>query len=96
MRDRIYGYINRELRGEKKEADTEEQFIYKTRKKGFGVFKKDMWNLAPDVLEAIGTELEDQFTFLFDQLNVFGTKDVVERYLKPVDIPLEIPESLKY
>ena len=95
LRDRIYGYINQKFRGEKKEADTEEQFIYKTRKKGFGTFKKDMWDLAPDVLEAIGTELEAQFTFLFDQLNVFGTKDVVERYLKPVDVPLEIPESLK-
>lgn len=95
LRDRVYGYINRELGGEKKEADTEEQFIYKMRKKGFGAFKKDMWDLAPYVLEAIGTELEDQFAFLFDQLNVLGTKDVVERYLKPVDIPMEIPETLK-
>jgi hypothetical protein len=95
LRARIYEYINRELRGEKKETDTEEQFIYKTRKKGLGPFKKDLWDLSPQVLEAIGTELENQFAFLFDQLNVRDTKDVVEKYLKGVDIPMELPEGLK-
>ncbi len=85
----IYDYINTDLRGEKKQKDTEEQFIYKTRKKGFGPFKKDMWDLPASVLDAIGSQLEDQFAFLFNRLNVNGTTDLVERYVTPVDVPDE-------
>ncbi|MBN2515080.1 MAG: class II fructose-bisphosphate aldolase [Deltaproteobacteria bacterium] len=94
LKDKVYKYINTELRGEKKEKDTEEQFIYKTRKKGFGPFKKDMWKLPIPVLESIGKELENQFSFLFDQLNVGNTTGIVEKHVKPVDVPLEVPQSL--
>ncbi len=90
----IYDYINAELRGEKKEADTEEQFIYKTRKKGFGPFKEALWNLPPEILDKIGAELERQFAFLFDKLNVRKTKELVDKYVKPVDVPLDVPEIL--
>jgi fructose/tagatose bisphosphate aldolase len=94
VRDKIYDYINSELRGEKKEADTEEQFVYKTRKKGFGPFKEDLWSLSPDILAAIGGELERQFSFLFDKLNVRDTKKVVDKYVKPVDVPRTVPGIL--
>jgi fructose/tagatose bisphosphate aldolase len=94
VRNRIYDYINAELRGEKKEADTEEQFVYKTRKKGFGPFKEALWNLPPEILDKIGTELERQFAFLFDQLNVRETKELVDKYLEPVDVPLVAPDIL--
>ena len=95
LRDRIYAYINDELRGEKKDTDTEEQFLYKTRKRGFGQFKRDMWELPPETLTEIGTELEDQFAFLFDQLNVGDTAEVVARQVQPVDVPLAVPDALK-
>jgi fructose/tagatose bisphosphate aldolase len=94
VRNRIYDYINAELRGEKKEADTEEQFVYKTRKKGFGPFKEALWNLPPEILDKIGTELERQFAFLFDQLNVRETKELVDKYVEPVDVPLVAPDIL--
>ena len=45
LREEIYQYIKSKMISEKKDTDTEEQFIYKTRKKGFGPFKKDLWNL---------------------------------------------------
>ncbi len=94
LKDRIYAYINTALKGEQKENDTDEQFIYKTRKKGFGRFKKDMWDLPPDILEAIGAELEGKLSFLFDRLNLSGTRDIMDRFVKPVDVPLEIPPPL--
>ncbi|MDO9514680.1 MAG: class II fructose-bisphosphate aldolase [Syntrophales bacterium] len=94
LKDRIYAYINTDLKGEQKENDTDEQFIYKTRKKGFGRFKKDMWDLPPDILEAIGAELEDKLSFLFDRLNLSGTRDIMDRFVKPVDVPLKIPPPL--
>jgi hypothetical protein len=79
---------------EKKDTDTEEQFIYKTRKKGFGPFKKELWNLPKEELDAIGYELEKQFSFLFEKLNVKKTSNIVAKYIKPVDVPAKMPEAL--
>lgn len=95
LRNKVYEYINTELTGEKKEKDTEEQFIYKTRKKGFGLFKKEMWDLPAAVLVSIGEELENQFSFIFDQLNISDTADIVEKFVKSVDVPLNIPAALR-
>jgi len=95
LRDQIYGLIKTEFKSEKKDSDTEEQFIYKTRKKGFGPFKKELWNLPKGVLCAISDELENQFYFLFEKLNVKDKAPVVTKYIKPVDVPLEVPEVLK-
>jgi len=94
LREKIYEYIRKELAAEKGAKDTDEQFIYKTRKKGFGPFKKEMWNLPPDVLRGIGKELEDKFFFLFDKLAVLHTRDVTAKFIKPVDVPVPAPASL--
>jgi fructose/tagatose bisphosphate aldolase len=94
LREKIYDYIRKDLIGEKGAKDTDEQFIYKTRKKGFGAFKKDMWNLPPDVLKGIGKELENKFLFIFDKLSLYNTKDVTAKFVKPVDVPVPAPASL--
>ena len=36
---------------ERKQGETEQQFLYKTRKKAFGDFKKEMWSLPEENLE---------------------------------------------
>jgi fructose/tagatose bisphosphate aldolase len=95
LRDQIYQYIKTELINEKKDTDTEEQFIYKTRKKGFGPFKKELWYLPQEALKAIGAELENQFSFLFGKLNVKNNVAVVTKYIKPVDVPLKVPDALR-
>ncbi|MDO9529900.1 MAG: class II fructose-bisphosphate aldolase [Syntrophales bacterium] len=95
LKERIYNYIKTDLIGERKEKDTEEQFIYKTRKKGFGPFKKEMWSLPSEIRKAIGDELENKFSFMFNKLNVLNTKDVVSKFVKAVDVPLKVPVSLK-
>lgn len=95
LREEIYQYIKSKMMSEKKDTDTEEQFIYKTRKKGFGPFKKELWNLPEEGLHAIGEELENQFSFLFEKLNVKNTSKIVNKYIKPVDVPLIMPEVLK-
>jgi len=94
LRRRIYDYIRTDLAGEKGAKDTDEQFIYKTRKKAFGPFKNDMWSLPPDVLKGVGKALEDKFYFLFEKLNVFKTDDIVRKFVKPVDVPVPAPPSL--
>jgi fructose/tagatose bisphosphate aldolase len=95
LKDKIYHYIKTELKSEWKEKDTEEQFIYKTRKKGFGPFKREMWHLPPETLDKIGAELEKQFSFLFGKLKMNATRDLLEKYIRAVDVPLEPPPALK-
>ena len=95
LKEKIYEYIKTQLKDEWKEKDTEEQFIYKTRKKGFGHFKLDMWDLPADTRNKLGAELEKQFTFLFDKLKVTSTQKIVEKYVQPVDVPPELPVALK-
>ena len=95
LKEKIYGYLKKDLKSEWKEKDTEEQFIYKTRKKGCGLFKFDMWNLPAPAIRKLGEELEKQFTFLFDKLKVNSTCEITRKYVQPVDVHLEMPAALK-
>jgi fructose/tagatose bisphosphate aldolase len=95
LRERIYDYLKTEMSKERKEKDTLEQFIYKTRKKAFGPFKMALWKLSSGVRDEICAELEKQFAFLFDKLKVNGTRAVLDQFVKPIDVPLKGPEALK-
>jgi fructose/tagatose bisphosphate aldolase len=86
LRERIYEYIRTAHANERKEGQTEEQFIYKTRKKGLGPFKEDLWGLTEDVRGAIRTSLEEKFGFLFDQLNVGDTMELASRYTPRIEV----------
>ena len=95
LRARIYEHIRTACAGERKEKDTDEQFLYKTRKKGLGPFKYEIWHLPHEKREALGIELENQFAFLFQKLNVAGTRNLVDKYVKPVAVSLKVPAALK-
>jgi fructose-bisphosphate aldolase class II len=82
LKQRMYAYIDENLAGERKESDSEEQFYYKTRKKTIAPFKEEVWSLPEDVRSAIAADLESTFKFLFEQLNVNGTMDLVDRHIR--------------
>lgn len=94
LRTRIYDYLKQEAASERKEGDTEEQFFYKTRKKGIGPFKRELWDLPQAVRTALGAELEAQFALIFRKLNVGNTIEIVNRSVTPVDVPLPPPAGL--
>ena len=95
LREEIYSYIRSELKGEKKDSDSEEQFIYKTRKKGFGPFKKKMWDMPEDIRGKISEEIEQKFNLFFKRLNVVNTKKLVEGKVKVKPVKLKIPQGIK-
>ena len=78
--NKVYGYLEDKFSDEKKAEDTHEQFIYKTRKKGWGGFKSETWHLPEENLQGISSLLEKQFTFLFEKLNAADTVDLVAKY----------------
>jgi fructose/tagatose bisphosphate aldolase len=94
LRTQIYDYLKREAAADRKEGDTEEQFFYKTRKKGIGPFKRELWDLPEAVRTALSAELEAQFTLLFRKLNVGNTLEIVNRCVTPADVPLPPPVGL--
>src|SRR6266508_3741215 len=83
LRREVNEWVKREAKEEWKKGDTEEQFIYKSRKKAIGPFKRRFWDLPADVRAAIGADLEKTFAFLFEQLRVKGTRASTDRYVKP-------------
>ncbi len=81
LKKEIYGHLMSKCAGERKKEDTDEQFIYKTRKKGFGPFKEKMWNMGEGAKAAIGKELEDRFDMLFRKLNAVKTAGHVKKWV---------------
>ncbi len=94
FRDEVYAFIKEEYAKEWKEGQTEEQFIYSTRKKGFGPLKKRWWGLPKNIRESIMKELEDRFGLLFEKLKVVNTVDIVKESVKPVVVTKEINAKL--
>ncbi len=83
LRRDVNEWVKVEAKEEWKKGDTEEQFIYKSRKKAIGPFKRRFWDLPADIRAAIGADLEKTFAFLFEQLRVKGTRAATDKYVKP-------------
>lgn len=81
LKDEINNWLFKNCADERKEGDTDQQFLYKTRKKAFGPFKREIWNLEQSVRDEISKSLEEKFSFLFKKLNVCNTINLVNRYL---------------
>ncbi|HHT9106335.1 MAG TPA: class II fructose-bisphosphate aldolase [Candidatus Wujingus californicus] len=88
FKNEIYEFLRKVCIADKKEGETDEQFIYKTRKNGFGPFKERFWHLPDNVRTEIGEELEIKFDFLFKKLNVIHSKEIISRTIKPVEVKL--------
>lgn len=81
LMDRISKHLSNEYTNERKQGETEEQFLYKTRKRAFGDFKSEIWNIPESNLKGIRDELETRFSLLFQKLNVVRTRDLVKKYV---------------
>jgi fructose-bisphosphate aldolase, class II len=74
-----YNHIRTHNKDEQKEGQTDEQFLYSTRKKALGPLKQQWWDLDDEAKSTICGALQEQFEFLFDKLNVKGTREVVNQ-----------------
>ncbi len=81
MKDAIRDFCFKNCQDERKSGETDEQFVYKTRKKALGPFKKQLWDLPANEKKPIVDALESKFEFLMSKLGVYGTRDVVEKYV---------------
>ena len=88
LKAEMYAWIRENATEERKPKDTEEQFIYKARKKAIGPFKRRMWSMSDGARQAIGASLEERFSFLMRQLKIQGTASVVARFVKAMPVAI--------
>jgi fructose/tagatose bisphosphate aldolase len=94
LKEEIYKTLRKLCADERKASDTDEQFLYKTRKKAFGPFKRKIWDLSPDIRARIGQDLEKKFAFLFERLNVQRTAELVKKTVALVPVSPPAPPAL--
>jgi fructose/tagatose bisphosphate aldolase len=78
---------------ERKPEQTDQQFVYMTRKKAIGPFKRELWDLGgrDEILAA----QRRKFSFLFTELGVNGSREMVDAYIRPVELHRPIPDALR-
>ncbi|MFI5245290.1 MAG: aldolase, partial [Gemmatimonadales bacterium] len=93
LREEMYAWLRTNAADERKKGDSDEQFIYKTRKKALGPFKEKLWAIGGDTAAALDRAFEQKFEFLFTQLAAGGTSAHVARFVKPA--PMHRPPPVE-
>jgi hypothetical protein len=83
LREEVYRWLGDNASDERKPTDSDEQFFYKTRKKALGPFKEKLWNMPADAKGRLAAAYDAKFRFLFEQLAIGGTAEMVARLVKP-------------
>jgi fructose/tagatose bisphosphate aldolase len=91
MKEAIRQFCFDQCADERKAGETDEQFVYKTRKKAIGPFKRQMWDLDASAKGPIIDAIEKKFEFLMEKLAVWNTRDLLDRY-----VPAESTELPEY
>jgi fructose/tagatose bisphosphate aldolase len=96
--EEAYAYLREHHKDEWKPGKTDEQSLYSARKRAIGPFKASWWSLDEAKLNEIGRVLQDQFEFLFNQLNVDNTHALAGQVTTRVAIrrprPVEAAEAV--
>ncbi|HXG25429.1 MAG TPA: class II fructose-bisphosphate aldolase [Candidatus Binatia bacterium] len=78
---------------ERKEGQTDQQFVYTTRKKALGPLKRELWDL--ETKDEILAAQAKKISFLYHELGVEGSREMVDRYVKPVPWHRPAPAALR-
>jgi fructose/tagatose bisphosphate aldolase len=79
---------------ERTPGETDEQFLYKTRKKALGPFKAALWDIGPEAEAEIGAHLAARLDVLYQRLGVDSTRSVVAQWVRPSPLPRPMPAAL--
>ena len=93
LHDKIRDWCFENALDERKPDQSDEQFVYTTRKKAIGPFKRELWDLSSR--DEILAAQRRKFAFLFTEPGVNGSREMIDAYIRPVEVHRPIPESLK-
>jgi fructose/tagatose bisphosphate aldolase len=78
---------------ERKPGQTDQQFVYTTRKKALGPFKRRLWEL--EAKDEILAAQRRKITYLFTELRVNDSREMVDRYVQPAEVHRPVPDALR-
>jgi fructose/tagatose bisphosphate aldolase len=93
LHEAIEHWCNENAADERKPDQTDQQFVYTTRKKAIGPFKRELWDL-PSKDEILAAQRR-KISFLFTELGVNGSREMVERYIRPVEQRRPAPDTVR-
>ena len=94
LKEEIYKTLRKLCADERKPLDTDAQFLYKTRKKAFGPFKRKFWDLPADLRERLGQDLEKNFAFPVRTVERGADRGTGEEDRRPVPVIPPAPAAL--
>ena len=89
----IEAWVFENAADERKADQTDQQFVYTTRKKAIGPFKRQLWDLATK--DEILAAQRRKIGFLFTELGVNGSREMVDGYVTPVEQRMPVPDGLR-
>jgi fructose/tagatose bisphosphate aldolase len=95
LRNEIYAWLAENRASERKPGMTDAQFYYTTRKRGFGPFKQQVWDMPESTRGSIAAELEERFDLIFKRLNVVNSAGQIDRLVKGARQSKPAPEALQ-
>lgn len=95
LKEKMYRWGESHLQAEKKPGQTTRQFQYQTRKKMWGPFKRQLWELEDKVINNITQGLEKKFTEYYKRLGVVNSNGLVDQWIKPIKIEKSLNDYLK-
>ena len=90
----MYAWLDKNKADERQPDQTDEQFYYKLRKKAWGEFKRHTWEIDEDIQAQLRTALSERFSFMYQQLKVVETKDLVQATVQPVVVEKDEAEFI--
>lgn len=87
----LYEWVKANCVDERKPDQTEVQFLLASRKKCWGPNKKMVWRMEEKARMKAAENLEAKFAFLFQQLNLVDTQDLVERFVPEPEVTFSYP-----
>lgn len=82
-RAHVDAWVRGHLSQDRLAGETDEQFLYKNRKKASGPLKRWFWDLPEAERRRLGELLEVRFALLFERLGMDDTVSLCERYVQP-------------
>jgi len=87
----LYDWVRVNCAGERKPNQTEIQFLLASRKECWGPNKEIVWRMDEEARMRATEALETKFAFLFQQLNLVDTQDLIERWVPEPDVVFQHP-----
>ena len=91
MHEQVEAWCFANALDERKSDQTDQQFVYTTRKKALGPLKRELWDLEKDEILA---DQARKIGFLYRELGVIGSRSMVDRYVTPVEWHRPLPAVL--